>query len=64
MIWLCVPQHYEQSGGYEPLRARNDITGLHDREALGEGWEWALFESLSGHINGGGYNLGYYVYLM
>lgn len=45
-------------------KTRNDIMGLHGGEALGEGWEWAHFESLFRHINGGSYDVGYYAYVM
>jgi metallopeptidase MepB len=45
-------------------KTRNDIMGLQGGEALGEGWEWAHFESLFRHINGGSYDVGYYAYVM
>ena len=45
-------------------KTRNEITGLEGGEALGEGWEWAHFESIFRHVNGGSYDVAYYAYMM
>jgi len=45
-------------------KSRNETMCLEGGEVLGEGWEWAHFESLLRHINGGGYDVGYYAYVM
>jgi metallopeptidase MepB len=45
-------------------KTRNEIMCLEGGEALGEGWEWAHFESIFRHVNGGDYDVGYYAYLM